>query len=63
MIDWINLIKTKKPIFNFIKENTKHILYQATLEESLKFEKLSWLIKKIYIADGHHRFETYCKIA
>ncbi|MHA1106710.1 MAG: DUF1015 domain-containing protein [Promethearchaeota archaeon] len=51
----IEKIKKKDPIFNFSKNDYKHILWQET--DTKIIEKLTQLFKneKVYIADGHHR--------
>jgi len=51
----IEKIKKKDPIFNFSKNDYKHIVWQET--DTKIIEKLTQLFKneKVYIADGHHR--------
>ncbi|MHA1671890.1 MAG: DUF1015 domain-containing protein [Promethearchaeota archaeon] len=51
----IEKIKKKDPIFNFSKNDYKHILWQET--DTRIIENLTQLFKneKVYIADGHHR--------
>ena len=51
----IEIIKNKKPLFDFNKYNYRHILWQET--DAKIIEQLKKLFKKenLYIADGHHR--------
>jgi uncharacterized protein (DUF1015 family) len=55
-----NLIEetSKKLIFNFVFQNVKHKLFQITDNRLINRIRYEFAEKSIFIADGHHRYET-----
>lgn len=51
--------KRKKPLFQFTDfTRMKHQIWQITDKEKISFLEKSFAHKNLYIADGHHRYET-----
>ncbi|MFX0009372.1 MAG: DUF1015 domain-containing protein, partial [Candidatus Hermodarchaeota archaeon] len=51
----IEIIKKKKPLFDFNKYNYHHILWQESDTKIIEQLKKSFKKENLYIADGHHR--------
>ena len=58
-MNFLSIHKKLIPLFNFINNDTRHILYKVDQENSQKCIDMISKIEKMYIADGHHRFKTY----
>ncbi len=56
-------ITKRKAILNFHFNEIQHILYPVEQSEIKIIIEGASKLEKIYIADGHHRFETYSSLA
>ncbi len=63
MLNLLELKDQQKPIIEFTKHKIKHELFEINEKSTLSIQNDVGNIDKMYIADGHHRFKTYSKIA
>lgn len=62
ILQLIEEIESSPPILTNVDQKTIHHIYESTPEQSQHLLQLMQNIPKIYIADGHHRFQTFSEI-